>query len=64
MPLNKEICEKCSLYQAWNDWGLEKGSVWECKSFAMTIGDEPPEDCPFLLEHTVSKGKKWQPKKK
>jgi hypothetical protein len=63
MPLDKEVCEKCPLYQAWDDWGLD-GSVWECKSVGMTVSDDPPEECPFLLEHTVSKGRKWRPKKK
>ena len=63
--LNKEICKRC-IAEKWGCWDVAYEVVWKLRSmiicppsvnpnlFFWPCHDEPPENCPYIVEHTVS----------
>ena len=69
--LNKEICKKCRLNHVYerfkNRVSCEFDRNWKRKWIECMCGKKinfrrincnPPEDCPYLLEHTVNEDAK------
>jgi hypothetical protein len=69
--LNKEICKKCYLAYG-QDWEVVYKGIWDeyntvycpksITDFQQRMGDtksEPPDHCPYVLEHTITKDESY-----